>query len=116
MSKRIFCFALSAMLFALASSADAQQPPKLAKIGWLSSGTAASMASQRDEFVRLLHELGYIESKNIAFEYRYADNELDRLPTLAHELVSLKIDRGQFVEAGSLMSYGADQAEQVRRV
>ena len=92
MKKLLFPLTLVALLLALSSSADAQQPPKLAKIGWLFSGTPASMASQRDEIVRLLYELGYIESKNIAFEYRYADNELDRLPALAHELVSLKID------------------------
>jgi putative tryptophan/tyrosine transport system substrate-binding protein len=93
MSTRIlvsFCLLITVLL--ITGSAEAQQPPKLAKIGWLFGGTAASMASQRDEIVRLLHELGYIESKNIAFEHRYADNELDRLPALAHELVSLKID------------------------
>ena len=92
MKKLLFPLTLVALLLALSSSADAQQPPKLAKIGWLFSGTPASMASQRDEIVRLLHELGYIESKNIAFEYRYAHNKLDRLPALADELVSLKLD------------------------
>ena len=92
MKREITVLALGAWLFALSFSAQAQQPPKLAKIGWLFGGIAASMASQRDEIVKLLHDLGYIESKNIAFEYRYADNELDRLPALAHELISLKID------------------------
>jgi len=72
--------------------AEAQQQAKAAKIGWLFSGSAASMASQRDEILRLLRDLGYIESKNIAFEYRYAHNKLDRLPALADELVSLKLD------------------------
>src|SRR4029450_12143530 len=72
--------------------AQAQQAAKVPKIGWLVGFSAASMASQRDEILRLLRELGYIESKNIAFEYRYADNKLDRLPALADELVSLKVD------------------------
>ena len=43
-------------------------------------------------FRRELRELGYVEGKNIAFEYRYADNKLDRLPALADELVRLKVD------------------------
>ena len=71
-------FYLLITVLLITGPAEAQQPPKLAKIGWLFGGTAASMASQRYEIVKLLHDLGYIESKNIGFEYRYADNELDR--------------------------------------
>ena len=40
----------------------------------------------------MLRDLGYVEGKNIAFEYRFADNKLDRLPALADELVRLKVD------------------------
>ena len=84
---------LAVILLAVAVIAEAQQPqPKLTKIGWLYGGSAASMAAQRDEILRLLREIGYVESRNIAFEYRYADNELDRLPVLAKELVNLKMD------------------------
>ena len=43
-------------------------------------------------FLRELRALGYVEGKNIAFEYRYAENKLDRLPALADELVRLKVD------------------------
>ena len=43
-------------------------------------------------FRREFRELGYVEGKNIAFEYRYADDKLDRLPALADELVRLKVD------------------------
>ena len=48
--------------------------------------------SGRELFRRELGALGYVEGKNIAFEYRYADNRLDRLPVLADELVRLKVD------------------------
>ena len=53
---------------------------------------AASSPLGRELFRRELRELGYVEGKNIAFEYRSADNKLDRLPALADELVRLKVD------------------------
>jgi putative ABC transport system substrate-binding protein len=92
MGKKAIIFLLVGLTLTSYRLAEAQQAAKVAKIGWLVGFSAASMASQRDEILRLLRELGYIESKNIAFEYRYADNKLDRLPALADELVSLKVD------------------------
>ena len=92
MGKKTLLVLLVGLGLASLHLAEAQQQAKVAKIGWLFSGSAASMASQRDEILRLLRDLGYIESKNIAFEYRYAHNKLDRLPALADELVSLKLD------------------------
>jgi putative ABC transport system substrate-binding protein len=86
-------FALSsvaALLFALSIHAAAQHPAKLTKIGWLRSGS--SSAPGRELFQRELRELGYVEGKNTLFEYQFADNELDRLPALAEELVRLKVD------------------------
>ena len=78
------------MRFAL--SAEAQQPKKVSRIGYLSSSDPAS-DSPRSEAIRLaLRELGYIEGQNIATEYRYAEGKLDRLPELAAELVRLKVD------------------------
>src|SRR5262245_32036490 len=81
------------MLFALsAPSVTAQQPKKLYRIGYLSSGDLAS-DSVRAEGIRLaLGELGHKDSQNIAIEYRYAEGKLDRLPALAAELVRLKVD------------------------
>jgi putative ABC transport system substrate-binding protein len=80
------------MLFALCHSAEAQQPKKVPRIGYLSSGDPAS-ESARSEGVRLaLRELGYIEGQNVAFEYRYAERKQDRSPELAAELVRLKVD------------------------
>jgi putative ABC transport system substrate-binding protein len=82
---------LGAMLFALCSIAKAQQPAKVPKIGFLGARSAASgtgLARLRQE----LSALGYVEGKNIVFESRYADNQLDRLPALADELVRIKVD------------------------
>lgn len=77
---------------ALASAARAQQPTKVYKIGIFNAGagTAATLGpAWRPLFLR---EFGWIESKNIVFEHRYADNRLERLPELAAELVRLKVD------------------------
>jgi putative tryptophan/tyrosine transport system substrate-binding protein len=71
---------------------EAQQKAKAPKIGWLSQGSVFSVAPQREAIRSLLRELGYVEDKNIAFDYRYAENKLDRLPALANELVRQKVD------------------------
>jgi putative tryptophan/tyrosine transport system substrate-binding protein len=93
MRKNVIRIALDAMLFALClPAADAQQPAKVAKIGYLSPGSASG-PGRGSEVLRLeLRTLGYVEGKNITFEYRYADNRFDRLPALADELVRLKVD------------------------
>jgi putative tryptophan/tyrosine transport system substrate-binding protein len=83
--------ALCAMLFALCLSAEAQQQATIPKIGWLGVRPAASDAS-RELFAREFRALGYVEGKNITFEYRSADDKLERLPALADELVRLKVN------------------------
>ena len=80
------------MLFALCGSAEAQQQAKVAKIGWLASRSASAPAPVLALFQRELRALGYVEGKNIALEYRSAENKPDRLPALADELVRLKVD------------------------
>jgi putative ABC transport system substrate-binding protein len=72
--------------------AEAQQQAKVPKIGWLDSGSTVRGSRLGELFVRRLREFGYVEGKNIAFEYRSADNKLDRLPALAGELVRLNVD------------------------
>ena len=80
------------VLLAVAVIAEAQQPKKVPRIGYLSNRDPAS-ESTRSEGVRLaLRELGYIEGQNIATEYRYAEGKPDRAPELAAELVRLKVD------------------------
>src|SRR5262245_59206792 len=92
MKKKITFLALCAMLFALCSSAAAQQPTKVLRIGYLSN-TDAATDSARAEGIRLaLRELGYIEGQNIAIEYRYAEGRPDRAPEHAAELVRRKVD------------------------
>jgi putative ABC transport system substrate-binding protein len=83
---------VAVVLLALGVTAEAQQPKKVSRIGYLSSGNSAT-ESVRSEPIRLaLRELGYIEGQNIAIEYRYAEGKRDRYPELAAELVRLKVD------------------------
>jgi putative ABC transport system substrate-binding protein len=86
----VLCIALCALLFALCNSTDAQQA-KLSKIGWLAV-RPASAAFAIKSFQREFSKLGYFEGKNIAFEHRYAEGKLERLPAFADELVRLKVD------------------------
>jgi len=87
--KLIAILALGAMLLALTCLAEAQQPKKIPRIGYL----ATSATSARTEAFRQgLRELGYVERKNIVVEYRYAEGRADRERELAAELVRLKVD------------------------
>ena len=82
-----------ALLLALCVSAEAQQGAKVAKIGWLGVNTVRErVGSNSDAIRRMLRDLGYIDGKNLVFEYRSAEGKLDRLPALADELVRLKPD------------------------
>ena len=86
----LFLFAASALI--CSNLAEAQQPKKVPRIGYLAAVDPAT-ESARAEAIRLaLRELGYIEGQNIATEYRYAEGKLDRLPELLAELVRLKVD------------------------
>jgi putative tryptophan/tyrosine transport system substrate-binding protein len=80
------------MLFALCSSAEAQQTGKIFRIGFLDASTASGSAVLVDAFRQELRKLGWNEGKNIAIEYRFAEQKLERLPELAADLVRLKID------------------------
>ena len=80
------------MLLAVGVTAQAQQPKKVSRLGYLSPVDAAT-DSPRAEGIRLaLRELGYIEGQNIAIEYRYGEGKPDRFPKLAAELVRLKVE------------------------
>jgi ABC-type uncharacterized transport system substrate-binding protein len=72
--------------------AEAQQPVKIPRIGFLGASTASFYSVRVETFRQGLRELGYVEGKNIAVEYRFADGNIDRLPALATELVGLKVD------------------------
>jgi putative tryptophan/tyrosine transport system substrate-binding protein len=80
------------VLLAVAIKAEAQQSPKVRRIGILEPGTSASISARIEAFRLGLRELGYVEGKNITIEYRYADGKSERIPDLAAELVNLKVD------------------------
>jgi ABC-type uncharacterized transport system substrate-binding protein len=83
---------VGAMLFALCHPADAQQPGKIFRIGFLDNSTASASAVRLEAFRQELSRLGWIEGKNITIEYRFAEQKLERLPELAADLVRLKVD------------------------
>jgi putative tryptophan/tyrosine transport system substrate-binding protein len=90
--KKLFYLALAVLLLPLNVRAQAQQPKKVPRIGYLSNTDPAN-ESARAEGIRLaLRVRGHIEGQYIATEYRYAELKLDRLPELAAELVRLKVD------------------------
>jgi putative ABC transport system substrate-binding protein len=91
MKKAAVLSILFVVLLAVAVIAEAQQSKKVAKIGWLGALPAASDTGS-ELFAQELRKLGYVEGKNIGFEYRYAEHQLDRLPALADELVRLKVN------------------------
>jgi ABC-type uncharacterized transport system substrate-binding protein len=92
MTSRIIRFALGALLLALCFPVDAQEPTKMPQIGFLSAQPAARIANSTNAFRRGLGELGYMEGKNIAIEYRWAEGKIERLPELAADLVRLRVD------------------------
>ena len=92
MKKKITVLTLCVALLALCGSAAAQQAGKLFRVGFLDSSNAAGMAGLLDVFRQELSKLGWIEGKNIAFEYRFAEQKNGRLPELAADLVRLKVD------------------------
>src|SRR4029077_14958583 len=102
MRRRFFGFTLGTLLFALSFfealllalsfPAEAQQSKKVPRIGLLISTSLSATNDAVEAFRQRLRELGYVEGKNIAFEFRSPENKLDRLPDLAAELVRLKVD------------------------
>jgi len=85
-------FAALALVAGLVSTVQAAE--KVPTLGYIvqSSGSAGPMSVTMTSFLRGLRDLGYIEGKNIAIEYRYTDGKNERLSALAGELVALKVD------------------------
>ena len=71
---------------------QAQQPLKVARIGFLDGSTASGSAGLLDTFRQEMRRLGWIEGKNITIEYRYAEQKPERLAELAADLVRRKVD------------------------
>jgi putative ABC transport system substrate-binding protein len=91
-NQKLGSFALCAMLVALGSFAEAQQPKKIARIGLLSPFSPSDTTLWHERFRQGLRDLGWVEGKNVSIEYRYAEGRTARLPDLAADLVRLKVD------------------------
>jgi len=92
MNEKIFALALGTILLVLSLPAEAQQPVKVPRIGWLTGSPLSGNPERREPFRQRLRELGYVEGKNIVIEWRAADGKRDRYPALLAELVRLKVD------------------------
>ena len=92
MKAKILVYALPALILATIHLAEAQQPKKVPRIGFLYAGSPSGQLARAQAFLQGLRELGYVEGKNIVIEYRYAEGKYDRLPGLVAELVHLKVD------------------------
>jgi putative ABC transport system substrate-binding protein len=90
MRKNVIGLTLSAMLFALCVSAEAQQASKIYRIGFLS--TNPPEAHGWNALLDGLRERGYIEGRNIVFERRFSEGKAERFPEFAAEMVRLKAD------------------------
>ena len=89
-------------LLATCYPAEAQQPPKSPRIGFLTAGSPSTIAARIDALREGLRELGYVEGKNILIEWRFAEGNPDRLPALMTELVRLNVD--VIVSAGAAVT------------
>ena len=101
-------FAIVVALMLCGARAEAQQPKKVPRIGFLNATSPSAVSARIEAFQQGLRELGYVEGKNIVIEYRYAEGKPDRLPALAAELVRLQVD--VIVTAGATDTRAAKQA------
>jgi putative ABC transport system substrate-binding protein len=93
MSKaRVLSTLFLVVLLAVGAIAEAQQTGKIFRIGFLDPSNASGMAGLLKAFRQELDKLGWIEGKNIAIEYRFAEQKSERLVELAAELIRLKVD------------------------
>ena len=105
MRRNVIHLALCAMLFALCSFAQAQQPAKVPRIGFQLDSPASAVTARTEAFRQGLRELGYIEGKNIIIEWRSAEGKIERRSELAiHDGFALRADEMQIVSQSLDMS------------
>ncbi len=92
MKRRAFITLLGGTAAAWPLAARAQQPPKLPTVGLLVPGTPESHGKWVAAFARRLSELGWIEGRTVAIEYRWAEGRNERMAEIAAEFVRLKVD------------------------
>ena len=108
MSTRRRLLVAAAMALAVPRPLFAQAPSKVVRVGFLVATTRSGYATRIEGVRAGLRELGYVESKNLAIEYRFADDRYERLAALAAELVALKVD--------VLLTGGTPSAQALKRV
>jgi putative ABC transport system substrate-binding protein len=99
---------LTVFFLASGQPAEAQQPAKIRRVGFLGGSLASANAARIQAFRQGLHELGYVEGKNIAIEQRWAEGKNERLPEFAAELVRLQV--AVIVTSGTAAAKTAKQA------
>jgi len=92
MNRRTAIRRLATFFLTTASLAQAQQPGKMFRIGFLDPSDASSSAVLLKAFWEEIRRLGWVEGKNMSVEYRFAEEKMDRLPELAADLVRRKVD------------------------
>ncbi len=92
MQAKFLCCILATVILTAIYPVHAQQPTKVFRIGYLSSTSSERQKSRKAAFQQGLRDLGYVEGKNIAIEYRYAGQKNERLSQLVAELVRLNVD------------------------
>jgi len=92
MNRQMLVLFVATVILAFVHPAEAQQPTKVPRIGFLSAVSPSTISDRVEAFQQGLGEFGYVEGKNIVIEWRYAEGKADRLPGLAAELVRLKVD------------------------
>ena len=90
--RRLASILFAGALLAVAVALDAQQPRKVFRIGYLDPSSVSGSATLLETFRQELSKLGWIEGKNLVFEYRFAELKPERVAELAAELVRLKVD------------------------
>ena len=98
MNKKIVVSLLATLIFASVHLAEAQQPKKVPRIGYLTSSGRSSF----EAFATALRQLGYVEGKSVIFEFRTTENTAQLQPELAAELAQLKVDAIVAVGAGAI--------------
>jgi len=90
--RRAFISLLGGAAVAWPLAVRAQQPGKLPTIGFFGAATPSAWRHRVASFVQRLRELGWIEGRTIAIDYRWADGRTDRLAEIAAEFARLKVD------------------------
>ena len=92
MNHKVMLFLFAVSLPICFHLAEAQQPAKVPRIGYLAANSLSAFSARIEAFQQGLRDLGYVEGKTIVIEWRSAEEKLDRLPALAAELVRLEVN------------------------